>query len=147
MQVQQFVLECATLRAGKLEAVAEALEGRELGLGVVNPRTALIETPEQIMALAREALRYAPAGRICTREVWLHTPLLWVPLQLVALRLSQEQKAKALRRKRKKATQDKSRVSAQAAYGAGWVLVVSTLPAAEWNAAQLLTRYRSRWHI
>src|SRR5258708_3207470 len=91
--------------------------------------------------------RHAPAGRICTREVWLHTPLLWVPLHLVALRLSQEQTTKALRRKRKKATQDKSKVSAQAAYGAGWLLVVSTLPVSEWNAAQLLTLYRARWHI
>jgi 5-methyltetrahydropteroyltriglutamate--homocysteine methyltransferase len=64
MQVQQFVLEFATPRAGKLEAVAEALEGRELGLGVVNPRTALIEAPEQIIAQAREALRYVPAERL-----------------------------------------------------------------------------------
>jgi 5-methyltetrahydropteroyltriglutamate--homocysteine methyltransferase len=64
MPVQQFVLEFATPRAGSLEAIAEALEGKELGLGVVNPRTALIETPEQIVARAREALRYVPAARL-----------------------------------------------------------------------------------
>jgi hypothetical protein len=68
-------------------------------------------------------------------------------VQLVALRLTAEQTQKAIRRKRKKATQDKSQVSQPAAYGAGWLLIVSTLPKAEWSAAQLLALYRSRWHI
>jgi len=91
--------------------------------------------------------RHAPAGRVCPRQVWIHTPLLWVPVQLVALRLTQEQTQKAIRRKRKKATQDKSKVSDRAAYGAGWLLIVSTLPAMEWNAFHLLALYRSRWQI
>jgi len=64
MNVQQFVLEFATPRAGGLEAVAEALRGKELGLGVVNPRTAEIESPEEIAARAKEALRYVPAERL-----------------------------------------------------------------------------------
>jgi 5-methyltetrahydropteroyltriglutamate--homocysteine methyltransferase len=64
MNVQQFVLEFATPRAGALEAVAELLEDRELGLGVVNPRTPEIEPPEQILARAREALRYVPPERL-----------------------------------------------------------------------------------
>lgn len=75
--------------------------------------------------------RHAPAGRICCRAEWVQTPWLWIPVQLVALRLSQEQTQKALRRKRKKASQNHCRVSSRAAYGAGWVLVVSTLPAHE----------------
>jgi len=64
MKVQQFVLEFATPRAGGLEAVAEALGDRELGLGVVNPRTALVETPEEIVARAREALRFVRPDRL-----------------------------------------------------------------------------------
>jgi 5-methyltetrahydropteroyltriglutamate--homocysteine methyltransferase len=64
MNVQQFVLEFATPRAGGLEAVSELLEDRELGLGVVNPRTPEIEHPEQILARAREALRYVPPERL-----------------------------------------------------------------------------------
>lgn len=91
--------------------------------------------------------RHAPAGRVCHREVWLHTPLVWVPLHLVALRLSAQQTQKAVRRKRKKATQNQCQVSARAAYGAGWLLVVSSLPATEWSAGQLLTLYRARWQI
>lgn len=60
MKVRQFVLEFATPRAGGLEAIAEVLDGKELGLGVVNPRTAEVETPEQIAKRATEAMRYVP---------------------------------------------------------------------------------------
>jgi 5-methyltetrahydropteroyltriglutamate--homocysteine methyltransferase len=39
-------------------------EGKELGLGVVNPRTDQVETPEQIRAAVKEALRLYPAERL-----------------------------------------------------------------------------------
>ncbi len=66
MQVQQFVLEYATPRAGEISVVGEALAGnipgvdipRELGLGVVNPRTVDAESPEEIVARTEQALRY-----------------------------------------------------------------------------------------
>ena len=40
------------------------LKGKELGLGVVNPRTAVIESPEQIVSRAQEALRYVEPDRL-----------------------------------------------------------------------------------
>ena len=66
MKVNQFVLEYATPRAGEIKVVGEALSGnipgtdipRELGLGVVNPRTTEAETPEEIMDKIRLALEY-----------------------------------------------------------------------------------------
>jgi 5-methyltetrahydropteroyltriglutamate--homocysteine methyltransferase len=58
MQVRQLVLEYATPRAGELSVVGNALNDREIGLGVVNPRTADAEAPEMIVARAEEALRY-----------------------------------------------------------------------------------------
>ena len=58
INVQQFVLEFATPRAGALASVSTMLKGKELGLGVVNPRTAVVESPEQIVSRAKEALRY-----------------------------------------------------------------------------------------
>lgn len=66
MRVHQFVLEYATPRAGEIEVVGRELSGavpgshrpRELGLGVVNPRTTQVETPEEIMARAESALRF-----------------------------------------------------------------------------------------
>jgi methionine synthase II (cobalamin-independent) len=58
MQVDQFVLEYATPRAGELRIVGEALGDRELGLGCVNPRTDIAEDPAVIIARAEEALQF-----------------------------------------------------------------------------------------
>ncbi len=56
MQVQQLVLEYATERAGDLVPIG----GRELGLGVVNPRTTAVESEAAIEALVRRALAHHP---------------------------------------------------------------------------------------
>ena len=67
MHVQQFVLEYATPRAGELAALqssAQFCRQKELGLGVVNPRTAEIESADAIVARVKEALAYLPAERI-----------------------------------------------------------------------------------
>ncbi len=60
LQITQLVLEYATERAGTLVE----FEGKELGLGVVNPRTDQVETPEQIRAAVEEALVLYPAERV-----------------------------------------------------------------------------------
>jgi 5-methyltetrahydropteroyltriglutamate--homocysteine methyltransferase len=54
------VLEYATPRAGDLIAPG----GKELGLGVVNPRSDDVEDPSQIVARVREALRVVPAEKL-----------------------------------------------------------------------------------
>jgi len=64
MELNQFVLEYATPRAGDLRVVGYALADRELGLGCVNPRTPEAEDPATIVARAEEALRYFPPERI-----------------------------------------------------------------------------------
>lgn len=67
MHVQQFVLEYATPRAGELAALHSSEQfcrQKELGLGVVNPRTAAIESVDAIVARVKEALAYLPAERI-----------------------------------------------------------------------------------
>ena len=60
LDVTQLVLEYATDRAGSLVG----FEGKELGLGVVNPRTDEIETPAQIRRAVDDALRLYPAERL-----------------------------------------------------------------------------------
>jgi 5-methyltetrahydropteroyltriglutamate--homocysteine methyltransferase len=60
LQVTQLVLEYATDRAGTLMA----FDGKEIGLGVVNPRTDRVETPAGIRAAVEEALRLYPAERV-----------------------------------------------------------------------------------
>jgi len=66
MAVDQWVLEFATPRAGDLE-VFHGRAAREIGLGVVNPRIADVETAETIVARVREALRHFDPSR-----VWLN---------------------------------------------------------------------------
>ena len=58
MAVDQYVLEYATPRAGEIASVGKALGGKEIGLGVCNPRTSSIEAPEYIIGRVREAMRY-----------------------------------------------------------------------------------------
>lgn len=58
MKIDQFVLEYATPRAGDIEIVGRALSDRELGLGVVNPRTESIESADFIVSKAQKALEY-----------------------------------------------------------------------------------------
>jgi 5-methyltetrahydropteroyltriglutamate--homocysteine methyltransferase len=60
MQVDQLVLEYATPRAKDFVVV----DGKGIGLGVVNPRTDTVETPEAIVARVTEAMRAMPAGAI-----------------------------------------------------------------------------------
>lgn len=63
MMVDQLVLEFATPRAGGLEWLAGRPQ-REIGLGVVNPRTPEVESPERIVERVKEALAHYPAERV-----------------------------------------------------------------------------------
>ena len=60
LHITQLVLEYATERAGPLIG----FEGKEIGLGVVNPRTDLVETADQIRAAVEAALRVYPAKHV-----------------------------------------------------------------------------------
>jgi 5-methyltetrahydropteroyltriglutamate--homocysteine methyltransferase len=65
MKVDQFVLEFATPRAGELEVFKEYVdEKKELGLGVVNPRTSEVESPQTIEKRVKEAVRYFGPSRL-----------------------------------------------------------------------------------
>jgi 5-methyltetrahydropteroyltriglutamate--homocysteine methyltransferase len=64
MHVQQFVLEYATPRAGDIAVVGEALADREIGLGVVNPRTATAEAVAEIVGRVEGALRYFTPSQV-----------------------------------------------------------------------------------
>jgi len=50
MKVSQFVLEYATDRAGPVESLLALPEDKEIGLGVMNPRTSELETAEFVRA-------------------------------------------------------------------------------------------------
>lgn len=63
VEVDQLILEYATPRAGEIEAIKDFGE-KELGLGVVNPRTEEIETEEEIIARVQHAGEYIPPEKI-----------------------------------------------------------------------------------
>jgi 5-methyltetrahydropteroyltriglutamate--homocysteine methyltransferase len=64
MKVDQLVLEFSTERAGSLKVFDGVADGKEIGLGVVNPRNDQIETVDQVVAKAREATKYFDPSRI-----------------------------------------------------------------------------------
>jgi 5-methyltetrahydropteroyltriglutamate--homocysteine methyltransferase len=64
MNIDQLVLECATPRAGEMEVFKEYANEKEIGLGVVNPRTDEIETPDEIVTRVKEMLQYFDPDKI-----------------------------------------------------------------------------------
>lgn len=64
MNIHQLVLEMATPRAGEIEVFKEYRNEKELGLGVVNPRTDEIEKPEEIVRNVKGVLRYFDPDKI-----------------------------------------------------------------------------------
>jgi len=58
MRLDQLVLEYATPSAGELDAFRTYKNVREIGLGVVNPRTDEIEEPQSVIERVNEALKY-----------------------------------------------------------------------------------------
>src|SRR5229473_3713644 len=64
MNVHQLVLEMATPRAGEVDVFKEYRNEKELGLGVVNPRTDEVESPAQIAQRVREVLKYFDPEKI-----------------------------------------------------------------------------------
>jgi methionine synthase II (cobalamin-independent) len=64
IKVDQLVLEFATPRAGDIAIVGEALANREIGLGVVNPRTTAAEPVDLIVGQVEKALAHFKPGQI-----------------------------------------------------------------------------------
>jgi 5-methyltetrahydropteroyltriglutamate--homocysteine methyltransferase len=64
MNIDQLVLEFATPRAGELEVFKEYSNEKEIGFGVVNPRTDTIETPEEIVARVRKLAAFYDPEKI-----------------------------------------------------------------------------------
>lgn len=64
MKVKQFVLEYATERAGSMDVLAGLPSDKEVGLGVVDPRTPEVETTEFILGKVRTLLKFRKPGQI-----------------------------------------------------------------------------------
>jgi len=69
MHIDQLVLEMATPRAGELEVFKEYANEKELGLGVVNPRTDEIESPAMITQRVKQVLKFFEPEKIYLNPV------------------------------------------------------------------------------
>lgn len=63
VQVDQLILEYSTPRAGELDAIKE-FGGKELGFGIINPRTPEIESVETMVGRLEEIRQYLPDHKI-----------------------------------------------------------------------------------
>ena len=102
-------------------------------------------TPEHRLAVPTW-LRTLPPG-LYERQAMVVEHEDCLPLRLIALVLPEDQ-AEALRRQKQRQARDKGRtLSPEALFLAGFVLLVTTLPAQSWGKEQLLELYRARWQI
>ena len=68
-------------------------------------------------------------------------------VRVLALRLSAQAAERARQRVLDRAKRKRQVVRPQTLFLAGWVLLVSTLPASDWSARELFWLYRHRWQI
>jgi len=91
--------------------------------------------------------RHAPAGRICSRGVWVKHRGGRIAMRWMAVRLSEEQRQKARRRTRRTASKKQWQVRPDTLYLSGWILLLTTLPQEHWSEQQIACLYQARWHI
>jgi len=64
LKVGSYLLELCTPRAGEMEALKELPQDRRIGIGLVNPKTEIVESLEEIVAKAKRAADLFGADRI-----------------------------------------------------------------------------------
>ena len=83
----------------------------------------------------------------CETAVWMVTPAGRFEVRLAAQRLP-EDKAEEARRRARKASRKKGRTpSKETLFAAGYILLVTNLPALTWTIEQVLALYRLRWQV
>ena len=92
-------------------------------------------------------LRQIPIAEPAEQNVWVTTPQGCFPLRLIAQRLPQAAADKARRRIRKQAKKKGRTPRKRTLEAAGYVIIVTSLPAAQWTAAQVIALYRLRWQV
>lgn len=92
-------------------------------------------------------LRKLPKREPGEREVWVTTPMGRFKLRLIAQRLPKDAVKKARKRLCKKAKKRGKTPDRRALRAAGFMMLVTSLPAAQWTAASVLALYRFRWQI
>lgn len=88
-----------------------------------------------------------PAASPAQAQVWVETPQGRFPIRLIARAIPPEKADKNRQKLRSEAKRKKRRLDERSLLAAGFVMVVSNLPEANWSAAQIIDLYRFRWQI
>jgi hypothetical protein len=91
--------------------------------------------------------RIAEPGRAAAWSVYVHGPTRRVAGRLCAIRKSEEAIARARRKIQRKSQQGGPQPKSETMTLAAYILVFTTLPVAEFDAAQVLEWYRGRWQV
>jgi hypothetical protein len=86
-------------------------------------------------------------GTIAGEEAEVDVLVAQQHLRLLARRLSAAAAQREARRRRQKAAKNGSRLQARTLVFASWLLLITTLPAAQWPGAEVLLLYRARWQV
>ena len=84
---------------------------------------------------------------VASRTCWSRWQGERTQVRVIIRRFSEEEASKAREQLRKKARKNGQSVSEQAWKAAGWLWLVTTLPAQTWGAPDVLRLYRARWQI
>jgi hypothetical protein len=112
----------------------------------IHPRTCPLEDEAGVAVDVTAWLRTLPK-RYHARKLYCRFGKQRVPVRLVAVRLSDAATKKAQQRKRKKASMDQRQITEETLYLAGWVLLVTSLPAQSWPTDAVVRLYRARWQV
>jgi len=152
--LQHFVLQAGSIYVhdsgyGYRDRVAQATEAGAYTVTAFYPGSFPLEDEQ---AKSFEVVKWlkkqrARAGKICCISVFFRHGGKRYEARVVGLRRTEQQAQRMRRRKKKKAGQDHRKLQGETLYLAGWLLVLRTLPAADWSAQEVLSLYRARWHI
>jgi hypothetical protein len=81
------------------------------------------------------------------KTIWMKTPQDWLQFRLIAAPIPPEKAEEARRRTRLRHQRKQQPLNENTLFAAGFVLLLTNLPADTWSAHMILALYRMRWQI
>jgi len=81
------------------------------------------------------------------KTIWMKTPQDWLQFRLIAAPIPPEKAEEARRRTRLRHQRKQQPINENTLFAAGFVLLLTNLPAENWSGQMILTLYRMRWQI
>ena len=124
--------------------VAYAQQQQAFVVLFITPTTFPLET-EQGKAISLVSWLKQKGEPVRSRTAWCGFEGQRYEVRVVALKLPAQVARRRREEKRRHARQKGKKISATTVFLAGWILLVTTLPAQQWSAQEVLKLYRARW--